>query len=125
MKRELLQNVQPIPLVADEVIDRGGFLSAVLAVKPKSSGDLSVKIEHGDAKAGPFTEAKDPGLFIDGNSVPTVADGDLILFDLDLIGCKRFIKVTVSGSGLGEGASALVLGDTSVYPVEADADSGE
>lgn len=127
MKRELIQNVQLIPLGEDEAIDRSGFLSAVVAIKPKGSGELTAKITHADTKDGSFTEVTDAGLFVDGsNKVSDVAEGDLVVFDLDLIGCKQFIKVTFEGEGKGEStAAAIVLGDAAETPVEASGKLGE
>ena len=120
MKRELIQNTLLIPLNENEAIDRGGFLSAVLAIKPKGEGELTVKITHADTSDGAYTEVTDNGLFVDGtNEADNVTSGDLVNFDLDLIGCKRFIKVTIEGAGKGEGAAvAIALGDASVNPVE-------
>lgn len=121
MKRELIQNVLPVPLDEADKIDRGGFLSAVLAVKPKGSGELTVTVKHADTKDGNYTEVTDSGLFVDGsNKVNNVASGDLVVFDLDLIGCKQFIQITIAGVGKGTGATAaIVLGDAVVEPVEA------
>lgn len=127
MKRELIQNVMLIPLSEKDVIDRGGFLSAVISVKPSASGELTVKVTHSDTKEGEFTEIKDTGLFVDGsNTVSQVESGDLVSFDIDLIGCKQFIKVALEGAGKGESAAyAIVLGDAAVNPVEAAAEAGE
>lgn len=121
MKRELIQNVMLIPLSEDDTIDRSGFLSAVVAVKPKASGDITLKVTHSDTKENGFTDIKDTGLFVDGsNSVSDVESGDLVSFDLDLIGSKQYIKVAIEGTGKGEGAAfAIVLGDAAVNPVEA------
>lgn len=127
MKRELIQNTLLIPLGEDEAIDRGGFLSAVLAVKPKGTGELTVTVTHADTKDGNYTEVTDTGLFIDGTGkADNVADGDLVNFDLDLIGCKQFIKVTIGGAGMGTGATAAIaLGDAATDPVEAPEALGE
>ncbi len=127
MKRELIQNTLLIPLGEDEAIDRGGFLSAVLAVKPKGTGELTVTVTHADTKDGNYTEVTDTGLFIDGTGkADNVADGDLVNFDLDLIGCKQFIKVTIGGAGKGTGATAAIaLGDAATGPVEAPEALGE
>lgn len=127
MKRELIQNILPIPLgTEEEAIDRSGFLSAVVAVKPKGSGELTLKVTHADTKEGSYVDVPDTKLFVNGNKVDTVAEGDLVLFDLDLVGCKQFIKVTLDGAGKGESpAAAIVLGDAATTPVETPDESGE
>ena len=127
MKRGLIQNILPIPQgEAEEAIDRSGFLSAVVAVKPKSSGELTVEVSHADTAEGDFKPVTDPGLYVNGASVADVAEGDLVLFDLDLVGCKPFIKVKLSGAGLGDSAPVtVVLGDAAETPVEAPESSGE
>lgn len=126
MKRELIQNIKAIPLEADEAIDRTGFLSAVVAIKPKGSGDLTIKVTHADTKAGDYAAVEDPMLVVGGEATfKSVASGDLVKFDLDLVGCKPFIKVDFEGDGEGSSAPAvIVLGDPTLAPVE-DTPSGE
>lgn len=127
MKRELIQNVQLIPLGENEAIDCSGYLSAVVAIKPKGSGALTIKVTHADEKTGNYTEVPDTGLFVNGtNKVDNVTESDLVTFDLDLIGCKRFVKITFEGDGKGESpAAAVVLGDAANTPVEAIGNLGE
>ena len=121
MKRELIQNILPVPVgETEEAIDRSGFLSAVAAIRPKGSGEVTIKVTHSDTKEGEFVEVPDKLLAVDGNSVEGAADGDLLIFDLDLVGCKPFIKVKFEGDGVGSSApTALVLGDAAETPVEA------
>lgn len=65
MKRELLQNVKVIPYTSGEILDRRGFLSAVIGIKVSNiTGDPDtckaiLKIEHGDSVTGAFTPVTD------------------------------------------------------------------
>ena len=52
MKRELLQNVKAIPYASGDVIDRTGFLSAVVAVSALAAGNVKLAITHADASDG-------------------------------------------------------------------------
>ena len=69
---------------------------------------------------------KDERLVMGGaDEVKDLKTGDIANFDLDLLGCKNFIKVTLSGdaaaSGSGDSAKtaacAVVLGDHHTQPV--------
>ena len=111
MKRNLIQNVKAIPYTSGEVIDRTGFLSAVVA---------------GATVRGTSEAVKDERLVMGGaDEVKDLKTGDIANFDLDLLGCKNFIKVTLSGdaaaSGSGDSAKtaacAVVLGDHHTQPV--------
>lgn len=117
MKRELIENIKAMPL-DDKAIDRAGFLSAVVAIKAKGSGDLTIKVTHSDTAEGSFTDAPDALLVVGEATVKSVQADDLVNYDLDLVGCKRFIKVDFEGEGEGEGAVAvIVLGDPAEAPV--------
>lgn len=138
MKRELLQNVKVIPYTSGEVLDRSGFLSAVLGIKVSSvTGDpdtckVILKIEHGDSAAGDFTSVTDEMIALGEttmsetigtlNGIPVEA-GESINVDLDLLGCKDFIKITSSfefdgGTTPAATASyAVALGDKNISPV--------
>ncbi len=125
MKRELLQNIKAMPLDT-EAIDRAGFLSAVVAVKAAGSGEITIAVKDCDTAEGGFEAVKDPLVVLEGKA--TVKDaqaGDLVNFDLDLVGCKQFIKIEFTGEGKGEGAAVIVLGDATNVPVEAPAVLGE
>ena len=118
MKRELIQNIKPIPWEDDKAIDRAGFLSAVVAVTAKGSGELTMKVKHCDTEAGEYAEITDAAAYVGSNTVKDAVSDDLILFDVDLVGCKQFIKVTLEGAALSEGPAAVVLGDAAYTPVE-------
>lgn len=135
MKRELIQNVKVTPYTSENAIDRDGFLSAVLGVlvgtPTGSPTDLAVKltVTECDTKSGSYTPAADKlipvdkALDADGSiSLDTAAGGALVNFDLDLVGCKQFIKIKVEVVCTGDSSAsctataALVLGDKAYTP---------
>lgn len=142
MKRALLENCKV--LLDPGVIDREGFLSAIFALAAADSAGegaaVSIRIEHSDTADGGFTAVEDaevfPSLHIkDPKKNPGVAEGvmvtggEAINIDVDLLGCKRYVKITaVPEGGTGDaqqedtgGApgyiSAVALGDSSFMPV--------
>ena len=118
MKRELLQNVKTIPYTSGDVIDRTGFLSAIAAVCTKTAGSIKLEVTHADAADGTFETVSDTRLFVSGNGeTDGLKAGETANFDLDLIGCKPFIKITLSGTAAEGSAAAVVLGDHCVQPV--------
>lgn len=126
MKRNLIQNVKAIPYTSGDVIDRAGFLSAVVAVSALAAGGVKLEITHADTVDGTFEAVKDERLVVDGvNEATDLKAGEIANFDLDLLSCKNFIKITLSGdaaaSGSGDAAKtaacAVVLGDNHSQPV--------
>lgn len=126
MKRELLKNVMVLPYASGSVVDREGFLSAVLGVSAVAAGDLKVTVTHSDTADGTFTDVTDKVLFIDNLDEATgLKVNGVANFDIDLVGCKQFVKFTLSGAaaatGSGETAKtascAVVLGDPYTQPV--------
>lgn len=116
MKRELLQNVKALPYTSGSVINREGFLSAVIAVAAAAAGDVKVAIAHCDTADGTFESVSDKRLFVGGgDEAKNLKANDIADFDVDLMGCKPFIKVTVSGAAAG--TCAVVLGDKNAQPV--------
>lgn len=136
MKRELIQNVKVTPYTSEDAIDRDGFLSAVLGVlvgtPTGSPAGLAVKltVTECDTESGSYTPAADKlipvdkALDADGSiSLDTdAAGGALVNFDLDLVGCKQFIKIKVEVVCTGgpsascTATAALVLGDKAYTP---------
>ena len=121
MKRALFDTVTILPFESGSIFDHMGYESAVLAVTVAASGKATVKVEHCDAADGTFAAVPDSRLFVDN---PTDKDGNAVItneaaaeavgnLDIDLIGCKQFVKVTVTGGTAG----ALALGDATDHPV--------
>ncbi|WP_313152074.1 hypothetical protein [Lacrimispora sp.] len=134
MKRELFDNVKLIVKADNAVIDRIGCLSGVLAVSVgaitgnPTASDLSITITHADTEDGTFKPVADAmigmeehpskeGVF---NKIAVKSD-DQIAINLDLLGCKQFIKITPSIKFTGgstpaaaNASYALVLGDPSI-----------
>lgn len=134
MKRELFKNISAQVLTDGEVIDRHGYLSAVLAVSVSEiTGDptnttLSLKLEHSDTAEGTFEPVSDTMLNPEQaseNQFPDmeVSGEEKASINIDLLGCKRYIKITPSlkheggESPAGSVTCALVLGDPNVSSV--------
>lgn len=137
MKRALIQNVKVTPYTSEDVINREGFLSAVLGVlvgtPTGTHTGMAVKltVTESDEEAGSYTPAADKLIPIDkaldadgAISVDTdAAGGALVDFDLDLVGCKQFVKIkfeivcTGGSTPSCTATAALALGDASEVPV--------
>ena len=130
MKRELLENVKVQPYTSGDAIDREGYLSAVLGVSLGAATGtptgITVKVT--------FTECDTvadklvvPGKTTDDTGAVTIeadpAGSELHNIDIDLVGCKQFIKATVAVECTGGSAPsctatcAIALGDKNVQPV--------
>lgn len=137
MKRELLENVKVQPYTSDDAIDREGYLSAVLGVSLGAATGtptgITVKVTFTecDTKDGSYTPVADklvvPGKTTDDTGAVTIeadpAGSELHNIDIDLVGCKQFIKATVAVE-CTDGTSpsctatcAIALGDKNVQPV--------
>lgn len=137
MKRELLENVKVQPYTSGDAIDREGYLSAVLGVSLGAATGthtgITVKVTFTecDTKGGSYTPVADklvvPGKTTDDTGAVTIeadpAGSELHNIDIDLVGCKQFIKATVAVE-CTDGTSpsctatcAIALGDKNVQPV--------
>lgn len=137
MKRELFDNVKLIVKADNAVINRIGCLSGVLAVSigaitgNPTASDLSIAITHADTEDGTFKPVMDAMIGMeehpskDGilNKI-AVKSNDELSINLDLIGCKQFIKITPTIKFTGgtspaaaNASYALVLGDPSNSPL--------
>lgn len=116
MKRALFDTVSVLPFSSGSVIKRTGYENAILALTVSAGAQATVKVEHCDEEEGEFVVVPDSRLFID-NPVDS-ATGEAIVkneseaesvanLDIDLVGCKAYIKITVTG-GVAE---AIALGD--------------
>ncbi len=120
MKRALFDTVTVLPFTSGSVTARLGYESAVLAVTVAAGATATVKVEHSDTEDGTFAPVPDTRLFIDnkmdkdGNAlIVNEAEAEAVAnLNIDLIGCKEYVKITVTG---GE-AGALVLGDATDHP---------
>lgn len=137
MKRELLENVKVQPYTSGDAIDREGYLSAVLGVSlgaatGKPTGiTVKVTFTECDTESGSYTPVADklvvPGKTTDDTGAVTIeadpAGSELLNIDIDLVGCKQFIKATVAVECTGETSTsctatcAIALGDKNVQPV--------
>lgn len=138
MKRELIENVRVTPYTSGTAFDREGFLSGVLGVligTPSGGPETmqaKVVLTECDTEGGTFTVCKDKlipvgkGMLDDDGAVAVEVDaagGSLVNFDLDLLGCKKYVKATVSVVCTGGSSpsctatAALALGDADEVPV--------
>lgn len=137
MKRELLENVKVQPYTSGDAIDREGYLSAVLGVSLGAATGtptgITVKVTFTecDTEVGSYTPVSDklvvPGKTTDDTGAVTIeadpAGSELHNIDIDLVGCKQFIKATVAVECTGESTPsctatcAIALGDKNVQPV--------
>lgn len=138
MKRALIQSVKVTPYTSEDAINREGFLSGILAVKVGSpSGSptgMAVKltITESDQSDTGYAPVKDKLVCVgnapldDAGAISVTTDaagGELVNFDLDLVGLKQYVKVKVEITCSGgtspecEATAALALGDASEVPV--------
>lgn len=137
MKRELLENVKVQPYTSGDAIDREGYLSAVLGVSLGAATGtptgITVKVTFTecDTKGGSYTPVADklvvPGKTTDDTGAVTIeadpAGSELHNIDIDLLGCKQFIKATVAvecAGGTSQSCTAtcaIALSDKNVQPV--------
>ena len=128
MKRNLFQNVLVMPCKSGDVIDREGYLSAVVGAVVSSGGSMTVTVEHSD-DGETFVPVTDERVFTDQQTEggkftfkePVAAEDEegpvdttgVVNVEVDLLGLKQFVKLTVEGSD----SLAVVLSDSSVQPV--------
>jgi hypothetical protein len=129
MKRELIENVKVIPYTNGAVIDRSGFLSGILGLKinpptgSPTAASVTVALTESDTSGGTFTPAADTLAIVDGNALDIdLAAGLDANIDIDLVGVKRFIKLTAAINFTGGTSPAAVasyavaLGDPEYAP---------
>lgn len=120
MKRELIQNVEVQPYTSGDIIDRTGYLSAIIGATVAAGGTVTVTATHCDTEDGTFEAVDDKLVFPEKATEGGVysftneaeADG-VVNIDVDLVGLKPFVKFTVDGAT----ALAIALGDHYVQPV--------
>lgn len=125
MKRALFDMVAVFPFVSGNVVNRSGYESAILALTVAAGAKAMVKVEHCDTAGGTYEAVEDSRLFVD-NPVDKET-GEAIIqnesemegvanLDIDLIGCKEFVRITATDATIG----ALALGDPTNAPVGLD-----
>lgn len=137
MKRAILKTVKVAPYTSGDAIDREGFLSGVIGVKvgtPTGSPTaqaVKAVFTHSDASDGTFTACGDKLIVLDkaldddgAVSIETdKAGGELVNIDCDFVGCKRYVKATISvvctggSSAACTATAAIALGDKNENPV--------
>ena len=129
MKRALFETVKVLPYTSGTSIDLRGYLSARLGLVATGAGALKIIVKDCDTAGGTFTQVHDTRLFLEATRITrdseqkitdvfttaTVAVGDELQLDIDLVGCKQFVQVIVSGAGAA--TAALALGDRDTSPV--------
>lgn len=122
MKRELFQNVKVQPYTSAAVICTTAFLSCVVGAAISTAGDLTVKVTHSDDGEN-FEAVSDPRVFVDKATtggeitISSLAAGDIVNIDVDLVGLKPYVKFTASGTASASATLAVVLGDSRNQPV--------
>ena len=130
MKRELLQNTKVASYTSGANISRRTLLSMVLSVTTAVAGALTLTFEHSD-DGTTFTPVTDLKLMplesvaTDASKNPkpgvynfTANADENINLDVDLVGCKEFVKITASGAAAAGASLAYALGDPAYAPVE-------
>ena len=113
MKRELFENVKVIPGGTAVVIDRSGFLSAIIGAAVAAPEDG----KEASLKKLSFTPVDDPYIGINGPLKEiSISEGETANVEIDLLGCKRYLKITPSTDAAAVGY-AVVLGDPEKAPV--------
>lgn len=119
MRRSILQNIKVKPYSAGDAIDRDRYLSAVLAIHCTTvtgNATAEIAVEHCDTETGTFETLDDPRAVLD-NKIVKLAANELYNADIDLAGCRRYVKLKVTIAGTATCVYALALGDAAQYPV--------
>ena len=118
MKRELFDNVKVLPYTSGAAIDRQGFLSALLTASVSVGTKISVAVTLCDTESGSYVAAPD-GVLLKGAVDTDLTAPATVGYQLDLAGCKRYVKITATLTGSSATATyALALGDAAAAPME-------
>ena len=123
MKRNLYDSITVIQGASGKAIDRDGCLSAVFAADltaisgtPTASA-IDIVVTHCDAESGTYEAVDDDCLFVGCKAEQAIAAGKQTIWQIDLIACKRYVKVTATPKFTGgtnpaaTATYALVIGD--------------
>ena len=139
MKRALIQSVKVTPYTSEDAINREGFLSGILAVKvgspTGSPTGLAVKltITESDQSGSGYAPVKDKLVCVgnapldDAGAISVTTDaagGELVNFDLDLVGLKQYVKVKVEITCSGGTTMARHYPPETVKPAENKREAG-
>ena len=128
MKRALYGAVRAVPAGEGTAIDRQGFLSAILAVKVKTltgsptSASVAASVTHCDTVGGTYEAVTD--IIPPGEKASfAIEAGGLYQVPVDLLACKRYVKISPDTTFVGGTTPAVttdctvVLGDPAEQPV--------
>lgn len=135
MKRQLLECAQVFPYTQETVMDRLGFLSAIVGIHVLSADAdamATVTLHHSDTDSGSYERVVDARSFLDKGQLERdlmgkplgafveipIKPGELVNVDVDLLGCARFIKIHVEYTGTVDASLAIALGDSNQVPLE-------
>lgn len=122
MKRNLFENVKVVPYTSGTALHKLGFLSAVIGAVIGTTGDLTFTVTHSD-DGTTFEPVSDKCVFPEKKTTGGVytlqglTKDDVINLDIDLLGLKDYINVTISGSAAGSTVLAFALGDANEMSV--------
>lgn len=122
MKRNLFENVKVQPYISGTAFQKIGFLSAIMGAIIGAAGDLKFTVTHSDDGTD-FEAVTDERVFPEAKitggeyTVKDLAKDDVVNIDIDLLGLKDYVKITVSGDAAGDTTLALALGDAKEMPV--------
>jgi hypothetical protein len=124
MKRILFDTVYSLPYTQGDVIDRNGYLSLVFAqdIGETELDELVITVTHSDTEGGDFEATTDERLIVGYPRIPVEGSG-IVNVNIDLLGCKRYVKITSSAEPTTEtetssaAACTVTLGDAQYLPV--------
>ena len=119
MKRTLFEQIKVLPYEAGYSIERNGCLSAVLGIEcSEATGTptMTVALSHCDTEDGVFDGVPDTRALLFQQPV-ALAEGGVYNLNIDMLGCKRFVKITPTIIGTATCVYALAVGDGDHHPV--------
>ncbi len=123
MKRNLYDSIKLIQSASGSAVDRGGCLSAIFTADVSAisgsptASSIELAVAHCDTSDGTFETVSDSALFVGCKAAQDIAASKQYMWQLDLIACKRYVKVTATPKFTGgttpaaTAVYALVLGD--------------
>lgn len=118
MRRMLFDQIKVLPYAAGEAIDRDGALSVVLGVTcsaATATPTLAVTLETSDTADGTYTAVSDERAIVSDMPVALETEGTYMI-KLDVLGCKRYVRITPTINGTATCAYAVAIGDLANNP---------